>query len=108
MGQTTYTVTLATSGRHTVTLSGDDPAAVTTAVRAWADNTLRVLGASRKPAAARATGSEDSLDPEQPPVCGVHTMPMVLQQGRRGPFWSCHERNEDGSFCSYRPPTAEW
>src|SRR5437870_3422127 len=104
MGQTTYTVTLATSGRHTVTVSGDDPAAVSTAVRAWAGNTLRMLTASRKPASAGAEASADVPDPEHPPVCGVHAIPMVLQQGRRGSFWSCHERNEDGSFCSYRPP----
>ena len=23
--------------------------------------------------------------------------------GKCGTFWSCHERNDDGSFCSYKP-----
>ena len=30
-------------------------------------------------------------------------VPMVKVNGRRGPFWSCHEKNSDGSWCSYRP-----
>jgi hypothetical protein len=106
MGQITYTVTLATSGRHTVTVSGDDPAGVSAAVRAWADNTLRLLAASRQPVAARPASGEDGVNQEQPPVCGVHAIPMVRQQGRHGQFWSCHEWNEDGSFCTYRPTQA--
>jgi len=28
---------------------------------------------------------------------------MVKQRGKYGTFWSCHERNADGSFCSYKP-----
>ena len=37
------------------------------------------------------------------PICAMHNVPMVWQKGRKGFFWSCHERNADGSFCSYRP-----
>ena len=40
------------------------------------------------------------------PVCAVHHIPMVQMHGKHGPFWSCHERMDDGSFCSYRPATA--
>ena len=39
----------------------------------------------------------------EPPICGVHQIPMVRVNGREGPFWSCHEKNEDGSWCSYKP-----
>lgn len=46
----------------------------------------------------------ESIDPDaEPPMCGVHEMPMVLMHGRRGDFWSCHEKNPDGSWCSYKP-----
>jgi hypothetical protein len=50
-----------------------------------------------RPAAAPETGTDA-------PVCAVHNTPMVLQPGKRGSFWSCHERTADGGFCSYRPP----
>jgi hypothetical protein len=36
-------------------------------------------------------------------VCAVHHVPMVRMAGKHGPFWSCHERMANGSFCSYRP-----
>ena len=44
--------------------------------------------------------------PKATPVCAVHQKPMVLQQGNRGPFWSCHERNADRRRSAYRPPRA--
>src|SRR4051812_12593307 len=37
------------------------------------------------------------------PVCPVHQQPMWHQQGKHGWFWSCHVRNADGSYCTYRP-----
>jgi len=49
-------------------------------------------------------GEEHEEDLEQePPTCEVHQLPMVRVEGRRGAFWSCHQRMPDGSFCSYRP-----
>ena len=48
------------------------------------------------------------------PVCGVHGTVMVLKpagtskNGRAYPaFWSCPNKNADGSFCQYRPPKEE-
>lgn len=49
------------------------------------------------------------------PVCEVHHIPMVMKPaglskktGKPYPaFWSCGERNEDGSYCSFRPPKEE-
>ena len=40
---------------------------------------------------------------KETPICGVHNVPMVEVKGKHGPFWSCHVRNEDGTFCSYKP-----
>jgi hypothetical protein len=46
----------------------------------------------------------DPLETVQPPICAMHTQPMVRMNGRRGEFWSCHEKLDDGSYCPYRPP----
>ena len=47
----------------------------------------------------------------QAPVCGVHHVAMILKPagtskaGRAYPaFYSCPQRNPDGSYCSYKPP----
>jgi hypothetical protein len=40
------------------------------------------------------------------PVCAVHDRPMDLMHGRRGPFWSCHQKNEDGTWCDYKPDSS--
>jgi hypothetical protein len=38
------------------------------------------------------------------PLCGVHGTPMSLViKSTTGPFYSCHKRLADGSWCSYRP-----
>jgi len=52
-------------------------------------------------------GQKDDQVQEQPeeetPICAIHHIAMVKQRGKYGAFWSCHERNADGSFCSYKP-----
>jgi hypothetical protein len=59
------------------------------------------------------------------PLCGIHGTPMIWKEGTYkdgvytfGPkkgqsrvgdtyaFWSCSERNADGSYCKYKPPKA--
>jgi hypothetical protein len=37
------------------------------------------------------------------PVCAIHELPMMLMHGRTGAFWSCHQKNQDGSWCAYKP-----
>jgi hypothetical protein len=43
------------------------------------------------------------------PICAIHHKPMAWregitkQTGKHYAFWSCTERNSDGSFCKYRP-----
>jgi hypothetical protein len=36
------------------------------------------------------------------PICAMHNVPMVEVQGKKGPFWSCHQKT-DGRWCTYRP-----
>jgi hypothetical protein len=54
------------------------------------------------PSAPPTTQSAGSQQPLAP-ICGIHSTPMVQVQGKHGPFWSCHEKNVDGSWCSYKP-----
>jgi len=46
------------------------------------------------------------LDAIEPPMCRVHDLAMVQVNGKKGEFWSCHQKNSDGSWCSYRPKAA--
>jgi len=54
-------------------------------------------------ALAELAGRLESPGQPEAPVCQWHKVPMVEVQGKRGPFWSCHQRNRDGSFCRFRP-----
>ncbi len=42
----------------------------------------------------------------QKTVCPIHNREMVLRKGKFGNFWSCPSKNEDGSWCQYRPRNA--
>jgi hypothetical protein len=92
-------------------VQSDDPAAVTEAL-VWAKKTYDQLG--RLPAKAFQSLSKEGWeqidhsvrslpDDQEPPICAVHGLPMVKVQGKRGTFWSCHQKNEDGSWCSFKP-----
>ena len=100
INRTTYQIEMSTDGQHRVVVTIEDPAG-TDAALAWASATYARL--------LRSESSEDGPERDnagneaEPPVCGVHDVPMVRVAGRRGPFWSCHQRNEDGSWCSFRP-----
>lgn len=96
MPKTMYEVTLAIEGGHRVCVRSDDPTELGDAL-AWAKGTALKLEAYAK---ERAEGSP--VD-EEPPMCAVHQLPMVKVQGRKGEFWSCHQKTEDGSWCSYKP-----
>ena len=121
MPNTKYQVNLCVDGKHSVSVQSDDPAAVTEGLL-WAKKTWGQL--VRLPGKSFQTPSQDASVPtdpavkseaphqdrasdqgdDEPPICAVHQVPMVRVQGRKGPFWSCHEKNEDGSWCSYRAP----
>lgn len=96
MAQTNYTVTLAVDGNHSVSVASDDPAAVK-AELGWAKEIFDQLKARSKPK------GEEAQKEEEAPICAVHNLPMVSVKGKYGFFWSCHQRNQSGSFCDYRP-----
>ncbi len=78
-----------------------DRTAVAKALERWKSIHQRVIEDSALP-------DDSTKEAEHVPECAVHHVPMTRVQGKYGPFWSCHARNEDGSFCSYRPAaTAE-
>jgi hypothetical protein len=41
------------------------------------------------------------------PICQIHKVPMVWKEGikdnRHYALWACPQRNQDGSFCKYKP-----
>ena len=71
------------------------------------NKTIRdVIGRVANPAQVQISeGIRDESIPLEPtPICADHVVPMVWQKGRAGYFWSCHKRNPDGSWCTYKPP----
>ncbi len=94
--RTTYQVMMSTDGHHRVTVTIEDPGG-TDAALAWAKATYSRL--------LKANGQAELLQEEslEAPECAVHFSPMERMQGRLGPFWSCHQKNRDGSWCSYKP-----
>ena len=105
-----YQITLRIDGNHSVSVSGDDPATVTDGL-AWARGIYLKLQERAKqpspaplPRTAETVAHQIAADAEQPPTCAIHSKPMVSVTGRKGRFWSCHEKNEDESWCSYKPP----
>ena len=96
MNRTLYEITMSSDGNHKVTVRIEDPAG-TEAALAWAQGTYSKL---TKP---QAQPIENGNGIDGAPVCAFHHIPMVHMNGRKGPFWSCHEKNLDGSWCNYRP-----
>ena len=93
-----YQIEMSTDGVHKVTVTIEDPAG-TDAALAWANATYAKLlrnGTLKPPDAPFAP--EDAA-----PQCAIHHQPMVKVQGKLGEFWSCHQKNADGSWCNYRP-----
>ncbi len=112
MAQTKYQVSLAVDGKHSVSVQSDDPAAVTEGL-VWAQQTyqqlitLRTVGPTRGGDRPRPEPPSTAPRPDEAPLCAYHQTPMIWQPGRKGYFWSCHAKNPDGSWCSYRPPQAD-
>ena len=109
MPHTKYQVTLAVDGNHAVSVQSDDPAAVTEGL-VWAQDTYRKL--QRLNPHGVVPSGEELLDHAEltredaetgAPICGNHQVPMVWVD-KNGGFYSCHEKNADGSWCTYRPP----
>ena len=45
----------------------------------------------------------EATDDQTAPVCAIHKTPMQKVQGKKGSFWSCHVKLDDGSWCPYKP-----
>ena len=106
MSQVRYQITLSLDGNHSVSVSGDDPASVKDGL-AWARGIylkLKERSESNGSAAASAPepASAAAATSPTPPACPLHLKPTTLVTGKRGPFWSCHEKGADGSWCSYK------
>jgi len=99
-GTTTYQITLSTGGQVAVTVTAEDPAEMKASL-AWAQLAYKHLVNNQEQQEDQPKVQEQK--DEEAPICAVHHVAMVKQRGKYGAFWSCRERNEDGSFCSYKP-----
>jgi hypothetical protein len=107
MSKVIYEFNLSYDGKRSVSVKSDDPLALQEALPLAKQLQARLSEVDRPTPLTPPIGQPTTLEPDlsqpQAPLCGVHSMPMTQVQGRRGPFWSCHQRNLDGSWCSYRP-----
>ena len=100
MNRPTYHVGMGPDGQPHVSVSSEDPDAAANAIP-WVKATYaRMMNATAAPEPEQTEA--DALT-EQAPICRVHQVSMVGVNGRRGFFWSCHTKNANGSWCSYRP-----
>jgi hypothetical protein len=100
MATNSFQVILSTDGKHTV-IATTEEFRMTAQAEEWAKTTYdKIAERYGLKGAVKPNGAQQA---EEAPMCGVHHVAMVQVNGRKGPFWSCHERNSDGSFCNYRP-----
>jgi hypothetical protein len=107
MASTTYQVILSTDGKHTVIVTTDNQGATQLAL-AWAEATYERLVAQYglkggHPSANGHQSISRGEEPDEPPLCAVHRVPMARVRGKKGEFWSCHQQDGD-TWCAYKPP----
>ncbi len=90
-----YQIIMSTDGRHKVTVTIEDPDDSDTALA----SALGIYAKLKKAAKVQPV----PVSAEEPPECEVHHIPMVRVAGRKGSFWSCHRKNPNGSWCTYKP-----
>ena len=95
----TFQISQTTDGKPKVLILADEPYAIT--VELGSIKTPPVYNAAQSTSIPIVEQPELSEQPE--PICGVHHNPTKLMHGKRGAFYSCHERMPDGSWCNYRP-----
>ena len=106
---------LSSDGKHTVHVSADTPEQLRDLVPAAKVLYREVVGEFGGKAQPVAEATQTTSNGHAPvgqridtvaqaqaavtPQCPVHQKAMVYRNGRRGPFWSCHERKPDGRWC---------
>src|SRR5437016_5545237 len=104
MNDITYKVSVLVNGQHSVRIESDDPTIAGRALE-WLSQTYHVAPIKRRvdapsfPAAPQITLPVAPQPVEQPPICSIHQTPMTLVNGKRGQFWSCHNRMANGEWC---------
>jgi hypothetical protein len=93
MPKTTYHIIACMEGTLSVVGETLDP-----------NKTIRdIIGRVTNPTQVQmADASQAAPEPEEVPICAIHEVPMVWID-KNGGFWSCHQKNADQSWCSYRP-----
>lgn len=108
---------LSIDGKHTVHVAAETPeklAELVPLAKALYQQVLAEYGAKGQPAHngyvnGQAFGKRiDTPAPAQAaaaPQCPVHQVPMALRNGKWGPFWSCH-RKDNGNWCRVKQEVA--
>src|SRR6266536_2083147 len=109
MSQLKYQISLSSDNKYSVSVQSDDPLSLKQALP-WVKKIQERLVELVEPEQTQAVPSTPKQSPLPPveaqpetPRCGVHSTPMVSVQGQHGSFWSCHQRNGDGTWCTYKP-----
>ena len=110
MAKLIYEVTIAFDGTCSVSLRSDDPLALQDALPVAKRLQQELAGVPDTRAEVISPPGQTALPAvdlhPQAPRCEIHQTPMSQVQGKHGPFWSCHQRNLDGTWCTYRPARA--
>src|SRR4051794_37193928 len=103
MNQLTYHVGMGADGKPLVTVSSENPEAAAQAIP-WVKQTYARMATANAAVTREPEQLTVAAATDQEPRCQVHNVPMASVNGRHGAFYSCHTKNPDGSWCSYRPP----
>jgi hypothetical protein len=104
MSKVIYEVTLSPDGKHSVSVKSDDPFSLKDALPLAKKIQEKLLEVNSSPTPkAQPVSQPQQSQQNETPICGVHSAPMVSMPSKTGSFWSCHKKNTDGSWCSYKP-----
>jgi hypothetical protein len=106
IGTITFQLSQTSNGKPKVLILADDPYAITVELGSIKTPPVYSTAQATKPPTIVEQTNLDIEPPAQPitaPICANHHIPMKLMHGKRGPFYSCHEKMPDGSWCKFRP-----
>ena len=100
---------LSSDGKHTVHVAAETPEEMTALLpqaKLLYEAVVHAYGTKaqlwqRSTKGQTEGGRQEAQTEAEAPICPIHSRPMAYRQGRRGAFWSCPTRTEDGSWCSY-------